>query len=345
MTPELSNSGLPLSVVGELVQLYAAAMDRMAAMVRHPWGRTEASKLWKQARAAQLSLQVDAVLTGLGHNTARWVETHLLQAFADGIARGQAQARAVGVDVPAITPAGSFGLIDHRAVAVIARDTVADLVGDGRRQGSAGAGADLAKRVLRASAQHDLSEADINRVIAKGVIDGTPAAAVRDLRDQFRAAGAGRVVAGGREFDASYYASMVVRTKTREATVVARHGRLADLGLDLVAIVGRISVHFCTAYLGQVYSLSGRSGTYPAYRELPGGGPPFHPNCSKSTRPFVEGLASDRQLDAAQGDDDQPKMLGIDPAEAQRRFKALQLQQQVRKNYATTARELFGAAH
>jgi len=48
---------------------------------------------------------------------------------------------------------------------------------------------------------------------------------------------------------------------------------------------------------------------------------------------------------AADGDDDQDKMLGIDPAEAQRRFKALQLRQQVQKNYASTARALFGAAH
>jgi hypothetical protein len=143
-------------------------------------------------------------------------------------------------------------------------------------------------------------------------------------------------------FDVGYYAEMVARTKTREASVDARHERLSELGLDLVAIVGRISKNFCTAFLGQVFSLSGNSDKYPAYSSLPGGGPPFHPNCSKSTRPFVEELASDKQLDQADGLDDADKLLGMDATQAQRAFKDLQIHAQQKDRYATTASKLFG---
>jgi hypothetical protein len=91
-----------------------------------------------------------------------------------------------------------------------------------------------------------------------------------------------------------------------------------------------------------VFSLSGKSDKYPAYAELPGGGPPFHPNCSKSTRPFIEDLASSKQLDQADGLDDADKLLGMKPAEAQRTFKDLQIYDQQKDRYATTAKKLFG---
>jgi hypothetical protein len=108
--------------------------------------------------------------------------------------------------------------------------------------------------------------------------------------------------------------------------------------------VGLVSTHFCTAFLGQVFSLSGKSDKYPAYSELPGGGPPFHPNCSKSTRPFVEELASPAQLEQAEGLDDADKLLGDDPARAQRKFRDLQIHTQQKDRYSTTAQKLFGRA-
>jgi hypothetical protein len=144
------------------------------------------------------------------------------------------------------------------------------------------------------------------------------------------------------EFGVGHYADMVARTKTRQATVTARHGRLEELGLDLVSIVGRVSQYFCTAFLGQVFSLSGKSEKYPAYSELPGGGPPFHPNCSKSTRPFVEELADERQMAAAEPLEDAGTLLGMDVSRAQRAFKDLQLHAQVKDRYAMTEKKLFG---
>jgi len=73
----------------------------------------------------------------------------------------------------------------------------------------------------------------------------------------------------------------------------------------------------------------GQHPRYPHFDSLPSGGPPFHPNCSKSVRAFVEDLASDEQKQRAQGVPDAEKLLGVSPTEAQRRFKGLQIGQQV----------------
>jgi hypothetical protein len=109
------------------------------------------------------------------------------------------------------------------------------------------------------------------------------------------------------------------------------------MGLDLVRIVGRISDNFCTAWLGQVFSLSGRHPTYPALAALPGGGPPFHPNCSKSSAPFIEDLADATDERVAAGDPDARKLIGMSAAEAQKAYRALQLRQQATARYSQLA--------
>jgi hypothetical protein len=116
------------------------------------------------------------------------------------------------------------------------------------------------------------------------------------------------------------------------------------MDINLVTIVGKVSDNFCSAFLGMVFSLDGKSDKYPAYSELPGDGPPFHPSCSKSTRAFVPELATETQLDMADGLDDADKLLGDDTSEAQKKYKSLGMRAQVQKHYATTAKQLFGAA-
>jgi hypothetical protein len=330
--PDQHDSGVTREASAELAKIYRAAAVRLKAIVLNPQGPNARSRQFRQARAAQLLAQVNQAIDELKLRSARWVAANVEQAVARGVRHGEFQARDMGLEVPKLQ--GGLSIVDRPAVEVLANDTVADLAK------AADATGDRAKRLVTRTQQLDLSERGINRILAGGVIEGTPARTVRELRDAFRSVAGDTVVAGSRTFEASYYAEIVARTRTRQAVQVGRHERLESLGLDLVRIIGRVSGNFCTAFLGQVYSLSGNHPTYPALAELPGGfrgnGPPFHPQCSKSTAPFVEALASTAELARARPLSDAQRLRGMTTSQAQRAFRDLQLRQQIAERHQQT---------
>lgn len=333
---ELSDSGVPRDVSAQLASYFADASQRLKKIVLNPPGRTAASQAYRAAFAADRVFQIDRILASLKTAASTWAGKNIPTAASAGIRLAHRQAVEAGVKTRGDVVAGKFTLVDQRAVQQFAIDTIGDLH---KAADSMGA---TAKSALRHTQQQGLSEAQINQVLAVGVIEGRPRDTIRALRAELEKVHGEKVEINGRSFDVRYYAEMVARTKARQATVHARHERLAALDLDLVMIVGRISNNFCTAFLGQVFSLGGKSSKYPAYASLPGGGPPFHPNCSKSTRPFVEELATKREERMAEPDDTVGRLLGTDPTTAQRAFKDLQLKQDVQKRYATTEKALFG---
>lgn len=333
--PEFSNSGVSDAASALVAKYFRDANDRLKKIVLDPTGRTAAAREFRAARAAQQIQQIDQILTGLKARTSGWVGVHVPAAMRDGIALAHEQAIKAGVRPPEGLVAGSFTKIDQRTALVLAMDTTMALHNATDSMG------DRAKTVLRQTAQEGLAESDINRILAGGVIEGKPVQTIRLLREELQRVHGDQVEINGRNYDVRKYAETVVRTKTRQATVKARHGRLEALGLDLVAIVGKVSDSFCTAFLGQVFSLSGKSNKYPAYSSLPGGGPPFHPNCSKSTRPFVAELATEKQLDQADLLESSGKLLGMNAAEAQKSYKDLQIRGEIKGRYATTAAQLF----
>lgn len=336
--PELSNSGVPQDESAILARWYADYAKALKKIVVEPPGGTAASQEFHRARAAQLVEQVEALRIDLGAKVSLWVGRNMPRAYRDGRVAAERQAKELGVAVPPIK--GSFSVIHARPLQILARDAVADL------QTGADMAAKRAKSILRVTSQLKLGEAQINRILAGGIVEGAPAKTVRQLRDELVKVHGETVPVVDKNgdvinFKPRHYAEMVVRSKTREANVTARHERLEEVGLDLVMIIGRRSTNPCSAFLDQVFSLSGKSDKYPAFAQLPGGGPPFHPNCTKSTRPFVERLASPRQLEKAEGLADAQKLLGKDFATAGRLYKDLQIHAQVRANEAKSAAELL----
>lgn len=314
---------------------FNTAGQQLREMVLHPTGRTNKAQEFRQASAAQLITQIDTITKRLKIQSIDWTGKAITDAYATGIANANAQVRKI--DLPSDNPAAKFvntkGLIDEGSVAIFARDTAADLVKAADSMGT------KSKRILRQTAQLRLSENDINRILANGVITGQPEDAIRTLRKELERVFNGGLVevptkgGGVMTFEPAYYAKMVAVTKTREAVCQARHDRLQEMGLDLVRIVGRISDNFCTAWLGQVFSISGKSKKYPSLTSLPGGGPPFHPNCSKSSAPYIEDLATDTDAKVAAGDQDAQKLIGMTPAQAQKAYRDLQLRQQAEARY------------
>jgi hypothetical protein len=340
----VSPAGVSADVVAEIVKTYQEAAARLKAIVLKPPGGTEKSQAYTQARAAQQLAQIQQIKVELGQRASQWTGKAITAAMSKGIALANSQAKEAGVSpsTGSSGTVGSFALIDPGIVKQFAADTYADLAK------AAGSMADVAASTLRHTRQMKLSEVDINRILAGGSIEGKPVETIRRLREALRAVHGDLVEITDKNgdplhFSVGYYASVVARTKTRQASVAARHERLSGLGLDLVSIVGRISKNFCTAYLGKVFSISGKSDKYPALDELPSDGPPFHPNCSKSTAPFIESLASPAEIDEAEGTDDQDQFVGVtDTSKLQRMFKDLQMHQQITAAYGTTAGKIYG---
>lgn len=335
--PDLHNSGVTSAEAAELEKIYREAAQELRRIVLKPQGLKASSRQFRLTRAAELAARVRRITDRLNIDATDWVGTYTALAAERGRTRANYQHAAMGLRSEDSLLAASTAVVDDRAVRILAQDAARDLFEATKSM------RDVAERALRETAQVGVSEADINRILAGGVILGTPRETSRELRQLFERV-AGPIVqvrtrsGGTMHFDADYYASMVARTKTREATVVARHQRLGELGIDLVRIVGRVSDNFCTAFLGQVFSLSGEHPRYPAYTELPGGGPPFHPNCSKSSAPYVEALATPAEARRAAPLPDARKLLGATTGDAQRRFKDLQLRSQIAGRYAAAAR-------
>ncbi|MCL4221035.1 MAG: hypothetical protein KJZ65_06670 [Phycisphaerales bacterium] len=318
MAPPL---GVPDSVTAQMVAMYEAAAEDINKMAGRAFAQLAetpdlASARFRLARAAELERQIVERLRRLNVAIPGVISEATRQSIESAIAFGERELADLGLDPKNAQPgvAGSIGfaLVDEDAVRVIAEDTAARAVESmqtslvrgaadhGRRAGSV-------FRSLSESAANvgGSAEREVNRAIARGLITGDPIIADRAVRDLFRDPNAVEGVrklgnkiieVGNASMTVRAYASTVVRTRTREATETARHGRLGLSGISLVQITGRVSKNFCTAFIGLVCSLSGEQTvdgvTYPALSSLPNGGAPFHPNCSKSTAAYVPELVS-----------------------------------------------------
>jgi hypothetical protein len=316
-------------LVDQLSKIYDDAAARLRKIVLDPPGKTPKAQAVNQARAASQLAQVQQQIDDLKGTATRWTNVALKQAVTKGVKAADKQAGLVlspqsSVPKPSsfLAPNDPFSVVDHGTVKILAQDTVGDLHKAADAMGA------TSKRLLRKMAATGVTNEQVNQVLAgRHVIEGQPDVAVRELRDLLKKVHGDTVDiptknGGTITFKTGYYAKIVATTKVREATVKARHARLAGEGIDLVFITGRISKNFCTAYLDKVFSISGRSKKYPSLSSLPNNGPPFHPNCSKSTQPYIEDLADDAAQEAAAPDDATNKFLNTDDTTAlQKEFR------------------------
>jgi len=309
-------------LAAQMVKLYDAAMsdiNKLAGRAVQELGEDpdRRASQFREIRAAQLTRQIQNKLALLEGKTRLMVDSPLKGEINKAIARGDAELKELGIPTdPASQGVGvGFALVNSEAVEVIARDTLGrasqsienDLGNAARHH------ANNALEIFRTLSTTQISEASVNTAIARGLITGNPIIADRAIRELFaadsdeakrvRKLGNKRIQVGKATMSVRHYARTVAVTRTREATVTARHERLRERGVNLVQITGKNSENFCTAFIGLVCSI-GAAPEIPGLEivelaSLPGGGPPFHPNCSKGTAPFIPELASkSRQADA-----------------------------------------------
>jgi hypothetical protein len=370
MPRELFDSGIPHDESAIVGKLYADTQERLRKLVEKPLGSTKSAREFNRGRSSLLLSQVDEQIRSLKIETSQWTGKKAVRAFSNGRRVAESQAKEWGIKPEGpMQVQGSLALINTRAVQLLAADMskAADSMGD------------RAKRLIRGIAQTGLSEEQlqgitkrvdssnravvtasldrrISQLVAQGIIEGTPAQTIKQLAADLSGIYGETVVIINKngepmEFEPRDYAERVIRTRTREVMVDAQHDRLRELDIDTVIIIGKVSDNFCTAFLGQAFSLSGQSKEYPPLDSLPDGGPPFHVKCSKGTRAFVPELASQKEIDRAEILDDSEKLLASDSkgnwstdprdrmsqAEAQKAFKDLQIHQQIKGRYGKAA--------
>lgn len=145
-------------------------------------------------------------------------------------------------------------------------------------------------RILRSA--DDIYRRVIANVTARGLADEfTRRAAAQAALDMFTDAGVPPLTdAAGRQWSLTSYAEMACRTAVNSA---ARQGVFDELraeGRDLVIVSGSPSCcELCAPWEGEVLSIDGMTPGYPTLGEAEADGL-FHPNCSHTADPFIEGL-------------------------------------------------------
>lgn len=302
-------------LAAQMVKLYDAAMDDINKLAGRAVQELAAdpdrrASQYREIRAAQMTREIQGKLAQLEGRTRLMVDSPLKNQINAAIKRGDAELAELGIATdPATQGVGvSFGLVNGEAVEIIAQDTLnktaqsiqTDL-GNAAQQHATNA-----VELFRTLSTTAISESSVNTAIARGLITGNPTIADRAIRELFasdsneaqrvRKLGNKHIQVGKATMTVRAYARTVAITRTREATVTARHARLSERGVNLVQITGKNSENFCTAFIGLVCSIGG-APEIPGLEivelsSLPGGGPPFHPNCSKGTAPYIHELAS-----------------------------------------------------
>lgn len=310
-----SRQGATEQQVAVMVGLYQRAADDINAALAESVRRLEdepenRGAAFRLARASELRQRVSAAAARADARAKDLFAPIAREVYELGVRQADQQARDLGVSGAAAAGVG-FTNVDEDAVAVIARDIVA------RQTRALGDHADRAVVVFKSVQAADIAgrfvEGErVSSAIARGLISGDPRIGERALRAvlvgrdgerldtaEYRRAGKQIIEVGGWSGSLAAYASTVNRTRTREATVTARHDRLTRRSVtDLVQITGRVSVNFCTRFIGLVVALTPEAASrtgHPTLASLPGGGPPFHPNCSKGTVAYIEGIVSDER--------------------------------------------------
>lgn len=298
---------------------------------------------FQRGKAARLLGQVDRITRRMTGRAVQWATRASRQAYRQGLAESDAMLAAISRQLGdgADLDFSRFNRINTRAADVFALQIARDLAAATDRLG------DQARRVIAATQQRILRDPELAEHVAKGLISGGSIGRVgRGLRAALTEAGkkaldegritaaeledmrkvrGGTITAGKRTMSIVRYCRMVAGYQLRQAVTAATKDRLAEAGeqlgdpdaFDLVTITGPISGDWCDFYVGKVFSISGRSGEFPALRSIPNGGPPFHPNCTHNVAPFVRELSTAKEVERGRINS---SLLGIDARQATRMY-------------------------
>lgn len=259
--------------IEQLVLIYKAAQMKLNAQL----SRIDLTD-FQRARAEQLLGQVDRIVITLNKGVYNWAKDAIDNSYVRGIDLASDRLKALGVtrfvsyDANIHTSAINVLIDDVTTEMIIANDSITKLL----------------NRVIRQSQQRLLEDAEINRLIAEGVISGGTRRTVSDevLKQLRKQLGAQQFITiNGRNYRPDTYASLIARTRTREATSQGTINTSLRYGVDLVQWDVHYEIcEYCQQFAGRVYSISGADKNFPALKEKP----PLHPNCKCVITPITQ---------------------------------------------------------
>lgn len=276
-------------------------------------------------RAFLLAQNAIRILNELDANTERWALRNIPQLYRAAQKETVGKLRRFGLlrrNVDAT-----------RATTIINREAIEALIGDPQRGFTTllkNATTDIRNRIKSIRNQAKLlrhQQTLINETIARvGILEGKSINAVRDeiVRELRSLKGASELVwrpklqgggntilrnmselpyikfptaTGERHIRLDDYATLVARTKSRQAVTLAKRTKLLQHDQPLVRITTNKPLvdDACSMYIGRAFALTEEAKAefgVPHVNELPSGGAPFHPNCTHNEIAFFPEVSS-----------------------------------------------------
>lgn len=286
----------------ELIRLLKEEAIRCRDLILNPPGGTDRAQSFNSSRAASKLKQINQRLKELRAKVIGVTSKKVRAAYESGLKVAEEMLAEAGVTPAGQAIQGNFTLVDTRRAELLLQQTVGDVV-----RAVDSIERNTGKLVKQCQAL-GLDKAKINRLLAGGTVEGAPKNTLRQLKEEIRKVAIdGKIVTVNRQtgvmmfFQPDDYAELVYQTKLAETTNVATVQRLSAKGVQYVKIIGSNSRNPCTAFLGRVFYIGEGDdprGLYPHLRQLPRGGPPFHPRCTKRVAAFVIALATPAQIES-----------------------------------------------
>ncbi len=224
-----------------------------------------ATDFGKSNRRAILS-QIDNILTQLGEDTQKFLESELPDYYKTGANQAIQQLRVIDAQVRVAT---GFSQVHKSAILALIDDT-------SRAFGESMSGVKRSANLLLNKAVKE----EITFRLAAGTVKGEALRKTRQtikgiLQEQGLSALKDKA---GHTWELDRYAEMLIRTKAVEARNTGLVNRMVENDYDLVQVSSHGADDVCGDWEGEILSLTGKTPDYPTVSDAEADGL-FHPNC------------------------------------------------------------------
>ncbi len=260
----------------KLIEIYSRAQQELVETIAAKEARGNVTDFQRS-----LLRQIRKILQDLDKQAKDWARGVLPKSYQIGIDAVNRWMEGQGISVGT-----SFSQLHSSAIEVLMQETLDELYGANQFTGDRFAAS--LRQSVRDVATQKIAQGQTVRECKKNLVK-------KLSEDGFT----GILSKNGRTMSLDAYASVVARSKTREATNTATMNQITSLGHDLIKISNhKSSCPICAVMEGRVYSISGKDPRYPPL-SIAFSGPysNIHANCSHVLTPYIPELADDPEGD------------------------------------------------